>query len=108
MCQKETWGAIVAPKEAHSTQRGQPSRMHGPGLWKYEQKEVTNDYAERGVALIQEAAQSRRFENEEQLQYALQVIEQIRAEFPDAKKSTLRRKLSLDQTNNSFKTDTTN
>src|SRR6218665_2925913 len=108
MCQKETWGAIVAPEEAHSTQRGQPPRMHGPGLWKYEQKVVTNDHAERGVALIQEAAQSKRFENEEQLQYALQVIEQIRAEFPDAKKSTLRRKLSLDQTNNSFKTDTTN
>jgi len=39
MCQKESWGAIVAPKEAHSTQRGQPRRMHGPGLWKYEQKE---------------------------------------------------------------------
>src|SRR6218665_2301989 len=108
MCQKETWGAIVAPKEAHSTQRGQPPRMHGPGLWKYEQKEVKNDHAERDVALILEAAQSRRFENEEQLQYALQVIEQIRTEFPDAKKSTLRIKLSLDQTNNSFKTDTTN
>src|SRR6218665_440272 len=38
MCQKETWGAIVAPKEAHSTQRGQPPRMQGPGLWRYEQK----------------------------------------------------------------------
>ena len=25
--------------EAHSTQKGQPPRMHGPGLWKYEQKE---------------------------------------------------------------------
>ena len=43
--------------------------------------EVTNDHAERGVALTQEAAQSGRFENEEQLQYALQVIEQNRAEF---------------------------
>jgi len=34
-------GAIVAPKEAHSTQRGLPPRMHGPGLWRYmyEQKE---------------------------------------------------------------------
>src|SRR6218665_693354 len=39
MCQKESWEAIVAPKEAHSTQRGQPPRMHGPGLWRYEQKE---------------------------------------------------------------------
>src|SRR6218665_1527369 len=39
MCQKESWGAIFATKEAHSTQRGQPPRMHGPGLWMYEQKE---------------------------------------------------------------------
>jgi len=31
MCQKEYWGAIVATKGAHSTQRGQPPRMHGPG-----------------------------------------------------------------------------
>jgi len=33
MCQKESWGAIFATKEAHSTQRGQPPRMHGPGLF---------------------------------------------------------------------------
>src|SRR6218665_3425807 len=39
MCQKESWGAIFATKEAHSTQRDQPPRMHGPGLWRYEQKE---------------------------------------------------------------------
>ena len=39
MCQKESWGAIFATQEAHSTQRGQPPRMHGPGLWRYEQKE---------------------------------------------------------------------
>jgi len=39
MRQKESWGAIFAPKEAHSTQRSQPPRMHGPGLWRYEQKE---------------------------------------------------------------------
>src|SRR6218665_4213747 len=39
MSQKESWGAIVATKEAHSTQRGQPPRMHGPGLWRYEQNE---------------------------------------------------------------------
>jgi hypothetical protein len=54
---------------------------------------VTNDRAERGVALIQDAAQSRRFRCEEQLQYALQVIEQNPANFPDAKKSTLLKKL---------------
>src|SRR6218665_2115036 len=38
MCQKESWGAIFATTEAHSTQRDQPPRMHGPGLWMYEQK----------------------------------------------------------------------
>src|SRR6218665_904116 len=39
MCQKESWEAIFATTEAHSTQRGQPPRMHGSGLWMYEQKE---------------------------------------------------------------------
>src|SRR6218665_3659751 len=39
MCQKESWGAIFATTEAHSTLRDQPPRMHGPGLWMYEQKE---------------------------------------------------------------------
>jgi len=39
MCQKESWGAIVVPKEAHSTQSGQPPRTQGPELWRYEQKE---------------------------------------------------------------------
>ena len=51
-----------------------------------------NDHAERGVALISDATQSGRFRNEEQLQYALQVIEHNRAKFPDAKKSTLLKK----------------
>src|SRR6218665_346288 len=36
MCQKESWGGIIVTKKAHSTQRGQPPRMHGPGLWRYE------------------------------------------------------------------------
>jgi hypothetical protein len=53
---------------------------------------VTNDHAERGVALIQDAAQSGRYKSEEQLQYALQVIEQNRANFPDANKSALLKK----------------
>src|SRR6218665_2060018 len=39
MCRKESCGAIAVPMEAHSTQRGQLPRMHGPGLWKYGQKE---------------------------------------------------------------------
>src|SRR6218665_1759859 len=42
-CVKESWGAIVATKEAHYTQRGQPSRMHGPGLWRYEDNNGDND-----------------------------------------------------------------
>ena len=54
---------------------------------------TTNDQAVRGVALIQDATQSGRFQTEEQLQYALQVIEQSRANIPDAKKSTLLKKL---------------
>src|SRR6218665_156776 len=32
MCQKESWEAVFATTEAHSTQRDQPPRMHGPGL----------------------------------------------------------------------------
>src|SRR6218665_3366328 len=39
MCQKESWEAIFATTEAHSTQRDQPPRKHGPGLWMNEQKE---------------------------------------------------------------------
>jgi len=39
MCRKESRGAIAVTKEAHSTQWGQPPRMHGPDLWKYRQKE---------------------------------------------------------------------
>src|SRR6218665_2415039 len=39
MCQKESWGAIFVTTEAHSTQRDQPPRMYGPGLWMYEQKD---------------------------------------------------------------------
>jgi len=52
---------------------------------------VTNDHA--GVALIQDTAKSGRFRCEDQLQYALQVIEQNRQKFPDAEKSTLLKKL---------------
>jgi len=53
---------------------------------------VTNDHAEWGVALIQDAAHSDRFKCEDQLQYALQVIEHSQAVFPDARKSTLLKK----------------
>ena len=33
---KNPGAAIIAPKEAHSTQMGQPPRMHG--LWRYEKR----------------------------------------------------------------------
>jgi len=29
---------MAAPAKVHSTQKGQPPRMHGSPLWKYEQK----------------------------------------------------------------------
>ena len=49
---------------------------------------VTNDNAERGVALIQEY---NRFltKDEEQLQFLLQVVSEHRKQFPDSRKSTL-------------------
>lgn len=50
---------------------------------------TTNDHAERGVALIQDCTKSGRFKNEDQLQYALQVIEDSRKKYPDTRKSTL-------------------
>ena len=46
MCQKEFWGAIFATTEAHSTQMDQPPRMHGPGLWMYDNKCVVLDVIE--------------------------------------------------------------
>jgi len=58
---------------------------------------VINDHAERGVTLINDATQSGRFRDEEQLQYALQVIEENRLNFPDAKKSTLLKNRETDQ-----------
>jgi len=49
---------------------------------------VVNDTAERGVALIEEY-NSLLTNDEEQKQYRLQVIQDHRHLFPDAKKSTL-------------------
>src|SRR6218665_94304 len=70
MCRKESWGAIAVPKEAHSTQRGQPPRMHGPCLWRYEQKEqrvtsvplsgvIATSGARSGTAKISEVGRSK-------------------------------------------------
>ncbi|KAG0717372.1 hypothetical protein GWK47_054586 [Chionoecetes opilio] len=49
---------------------------------------VINDHAERGVALIQEYNR-RLTQNEEQLQFHLQVVSRHRAEFPDSRKKTV-------------------
>lgn len=49
---------------------------------------VVNDYAERGVALMQEY-NALITKNEEQKQYLLQVVEQHRRSYPDCRKTTL-------------------
>ena len=49
---------------------------------------VTNDHAERGVALIQEFNQHLT-KDEEQLQFLLQVVSDHRKRFPDCLKRTL-------------------
>lgn len=49
---------------------------------------VTNDHAERGVALLQTFS-GHLTKDEEQLQYLLQVVSQHRKDFPDAHKHTL-------------------
>ena len=46
---------------------------------------VVNDYAERGIALIQEF-NSLLTKDEKQKQYLLQVVEEQRSKFPDARK----------------------
>jgi len=48
---------------------------------------VTNDRAERGVALIQDFCRKLTYD-EEQLQYLLQVVSDHRRQFPDCRKST--------------------
>ena len=49
---------------------------------------VTNDHAERGIALIQEYNRIL-IHCEEQKQYLLQVVSEHRKQFPNCKKSTL-------------------
>ena len=49
---------------------------------------VTNDNAERGVALIQEYNRYLT-KDEEQLQFLLQVVAEHRKQFPDSRKCTL-------------------
>lgn len=54
---------------------------------------VTNNHTDRGVAIIPDAAYTGRFKSEEQLQYALQIIEKSRKNFPEARKLTLLKNL---------------
>ena len=49
---------------------------------------VTNDHAERGVALVQ-AYSGRLTKDEDQFNFILQVVEEHRKAYPDAKKQTL-------------------
>jgi len=49
---------------------------------------IINDHAERGVALIQEYNRSLT-QDEEQLQFLLQVVSRHHAQFPDSKKKTV-------------------
>ena len=51
---------------------------------------VTNDHAERGVALIQEYNRLLT-KDEEQLQFLVQVVADHRRQFPDTRKGTLAR-----------------
>ncbi|KAG0725044.1 hypothetical protein GWK47_039377 [Chionoecetes opilio] len=48
---------------------------------------TVNDFAERGVALMQ--VNLALTKNEEQMQFLLQVVEEYRRKFPDARKSTV-------------------
>ena len=51
---------------------------------------VVNDHAERGVALVQEYS-SHLTKDEDQLQYILQVVQDHRKRYPDAREKTLMR-----------------
>ena len=57
---------------------------------------VINDHAERGVALIQEYNR-KLTQDEEQLQFLLQVVSRHRAEFPDSTKKTVATGLAAQQ-----------
>ena len=54
---------------------------------------VTNDTAERGVALMQEY-NALLTKDEKQMQFALQIVQEHRKKYPDCKKDTLLRGLS--------------
>lgn len=58
------------------------------GLSVVRRMQVVNDFAERGVALIQNY-NSILTKDENQKQFLLQVVESHRKRFPDARKSTI-------------------
>ena len=58
------------------------------GLEVVQNIKVTNDHAERGVALVQEFNRHITHD-EDQLQFLLQVVSEHRRQFPNSKKSTL-------------------
>jgi hypothetical protein len=69
------------------------SPSYQAGLKRVEGLVVTNDAAERGVALVQEFTRSGRTKAEDQLQFLLQVVEAHRQEFPHRTKSQLIKKM---------------
>lgn len=62
------------------------------GLERVKGIQVTNDMAERGVALVQEFTDTGRTKSEDQLQFLLQVVSQHRQEYPKATKKCLMKK----------------
>ena len=65
-----------------------PDYNYQLGLSAVRSMKVANDFAERGVALIQ-SYNSILTKDENQKQFLLQVVESHRKRFPDARKSTI-------------------
>lgn len=65
---------------------------------------VVNDCAERGIALAS-SFNSSLTKSEEEKQYLLQIVEQHRKEFPDAKKSTVLKRSQLEDLQDSESSD---
>ena len=76
--------------EDPATWRDIPS--YQAGLKRVKGLVVTNDTAQRGVAVVQEFTRSGRAKQEEQLQFLLQVVEDHRKNFPRPTKTLLMRK----------------
>ena len=56
--------------------------------WKFSNTFVTNDHTETGVALVQAYSGRLKKKKEDQFNFMLQVVEEHRKTYPDAKKQT--------------------